>query len=61
VTDDLRPWTILMLSAGALFMGGLAWYAWERVLCLISAVAYAPSSQVAPHESTSGRRERHDP
>jgi hypothetical protein len=31
VTDDLRPWTILMLSAGALFTGGLVWYAWERV------------------------------
>jgi drug/metabolite transporter (DMT)-like permease len=31
VTDDLRPWAILMLSAGALFTGGLAWYAWERV------------------------------
>jgi len=31
VTYDLRPWTILMLSAGALFTGGLAWYAWERV------------------------------
>ena len=27
----LRPWTILMLSAGALFTGGLVWYAWERV------------------------------
>jgi hypothetical protein len=31
VTDDLRFWTILMLSAGALFTGGLVWYAWERV------------------------------
>ena len=31
MTYDLRPWTILMLSAGALFTGGLAWYAWERV------------------------------
>jgi hypothetical protein len=31
VTDDLRPWAILMLSAGAVFMGGLVWYAWERV------------------------------
>jgi drug/metabolite transporter (DMT)-like permease len=71
VTDDLRPWTILMLSAGALFTGGLVWYAWERVwiwrrqlrrrwrrfhlartslglaalVCLITAVAYAPPSQ----------------
>jgi hypothetical protein len=31
VTEDLRLWTILMLSAGALFVGGLVWYAWERV------------------------------
>src|SRR5918993_2883114 len=29
--DTLRPWTILMLSAGGLFTGGLLWYAWERV------------------------------
>lgn len=29
--DTLRPWTILMLSAGGLFTGGLVWYAWERV------------------------------
>jgi Domain of unknown function (DUF1772) len=29
--DTLRPWTILMLSTGGLFTGGLVWYAWERV------------------------------
>jgi hypothetical protein len=29
--DSLRPWTIPMLGAGGLFVGGLAWYAWERV------------------------------
>jgi hypothetical protein len=29
--DDVRPWTMIMLSAGALFTGGLVWYAWERV------------------------------
>jgi Anthrone oxygenase len=29
--DALRPWTIVMLSAGGLFSGGLVWYAWERV------------------------------
>jgi hypothetical protein len=29
--DALRPWTIVMLSAGGLFTGGLVWYAWERV------------------------------
>ena len=28
---SLRPWTIVMLSAGGLFTGGLVWYAWERV------------------------------
>jgi hypothetical protein len=28
---DLRLWTIVMLSAGALFTGGIVWYAWERV------------------------------
>jgi hypothetical protein len=27
----LRPWAFVMLSAGALFAGGLVWYAWERV------------------------------
>jgi hypothetical protein len=31
VTDALRPWTLVMLSTGALFAGGLVWYAWERV------------------------------
>jgi Domain of unknown function (DUF1772) len=29
--DALRPWTIVMLSAGGLFTGGLVWYVWERV------------------------------
>jgi Domain of unknown function (DUF1772) len=29
--DALRPWTIVMLSTGGLFAGGLVWYAWERV------------------------------
>jgi hypothetical protein len=31
MADALRPWTIVMLSAGGLFTGGLVWYAWERV------------------------------
>jgi hypothetical protein len=29
--ESLRPWTFVMLTAGALFTGGLVWYAWERV------------------------------
>jgi hypothetical protein len=28
---SLRVWTILMLGAGAIFTGGIVWYAWERV------------------------------
>jgi anthrone oxygenase-like protein len=29
--DALRLWTVVMLSAGGLFTGGVVWYAWERV------------------------------
>jgi hypothetical protein len=31
MTGALRPWAIVMLTAGSLFTGGLVWYAWERV------------------------------
>ena len=31
MSDALRTWTIVMLGAGALFTGGVVWYAWERV------------------------------
>jgi hypothetical protein len=31
VSEALRWWTIVMLGAGALFAGGIVWYAWERV------------------------------
>jgi Domain of unknown function (DUF1772) len=29
--DALRVWTVIMLSAGGVFTGGIVWYAWERV------------------------------
>jgi Domain of unknown function (DUF1772) len=29
--DELRLWTIFMLATGAVFTGGIVWYAWERV------------------------------
>jgi hypothetical protein len=31
VSHSLRLWTIVMLAAGGVFTGGLAWSAWERV------------------------------
>jgi hypothetical protein len=31
VSDFVRLWTIVMLGAGAIFTGGIVWYAWERV------------------------------
>jgi hypothetical protein len=31
MSQALRWWTIPMLGAGALFVGGIVWYAWERV------------------------------
>jgi hypothetical protein len=31
LADAFRPWTIIMLTAGGLFTGGLVWYAWERI------------------------------
>lgn len=31
MNDAARLWTIVMLTAGGLFTGGVVWYAWERV------------------------------
>jgi L-lactate permease len=31
MSDTLRLSTIVMLGAGGIFTGGIAWYAWERV------------------------------
>lgn len=31
MSQAVRLWTIVMLGAGALFTGGIVWYAWERV------------------------------